>query len=121
MNNPQANRRDLNLENDVLRCCIMVQKIIEKELGAEEKKTETGEYGQTKMAEEIIAGQVIDTTASNTEPIVNDKGELARKTANGVIIKSAKDPKDIQGLKRLQEARNREILKAQKDNDEKEI
>ena len=123
MNNPGANR-NLSSEREVLRCCIIVQRVIEKELqNKTDKRIDAKEHGQTDIGEGRIEGQVIDTTAGNITNILEDDGTMTRRVEKGPVIKSAKLPKDIKSMKRLQDVRNKKKLEARrqdKDND-KEI
>ncbi len=122
MNNPGANR-NLSSEREVLRCCIIVQRV-EKELqNKTDKRIDAKEHGQTDIGEGRIEGQVIDTTAGNITNILEDDGTMTRRVEKGPVIKSAKLPKDIKSMKRLQDVRNKKKLEARrqdKDND-KEI
>ena len=115
MNNPGA-KRNSSLENDVLRCCVFVQTVIEKELGQEEKHADDIGHGATEI-EATIGGQVNATITTTTNEIGSD-GKIVRRVEKGPVIKSAKLPKDVQSLKRLREYRNKEILKAKKENTE---
>ena len=117
MNNPGA-KRNSSLENDVLRCCIFLQRVIEKELEGDEKYADDVAHGATGLEETVIEGQVIDATTTTTTNGLEADGKMVRRVGKGPVIKSAKVPKDVQSLKRLQEYRNKEILKAKKGNTE---
>ena len=116
MNNPGAERNS-NLEHYVLRCCVFLQRAIEKELGEEEKYADDVAHGATGIEETVIEGQVNATITTTTNEIGSD-GKIIRRVEKGPVVKSAKLPKDVQSLKRLQEYRNKEILKAKKGNTE---
>lgn len=116
MNNPGA-KRNSSLENDVLRCCVFLQ-VIEKELKRDEKHVDDVAHGKTGLEETIIEGQVMDTTITTTTNGIGSDGKMVRRVGKGPVIKSAKLPKDVQSLKRLQEYRNKEILESNKENTE---
>ena len=117
MNNPGA-KRNTSLENDVLRCCIFLQIVIEKELEGDEKYADDVAHGATGLEETVIEGQVIDATTTTTTNGIEADGKMVRRVGKGPVIKSAKLPKDVQSLKRLQEYRNKEILESNKENTE---
>lgn len=118
MNSPKANR-NLSSESEVLRCCVIVQRVIEMKLQNEtktDKRIDAQEHGEAGIMEGRIEGQVIDTTAIDTTNILEDDGKMTRRVGKGPVIKSAKFPKDIKSIKRLQEVRNKEKLEAQRED-----
>ena len=124
MNNPGANR-NLSSERDVLRCCIIVQRVIEEELhqnnNKKNKRIDAQEHGETGIVEGRIEGQVIDTTAGNMTNILEDDGTMTRRVEKGAVIKSAKLPKYIESMKRLQNVRNQKKLENGRQDNDKEI
>ena len=78
MNNPGA-KRNSSLENDVLRCCIFLQRVIEKELEGDEKYADDVAHGATGLEETIIEGQVIDATTTTTTNGLEADGKMVRR------------------------------------------
>lgn len=115
MNNPGA-KGNLRLENDVLRCCVFLQRVIEQELGGNKKYAEDVTHNATNLEPNVIEGQVIDATITPTTNELDAEGKMVRKIGNGPVIKSAKLPKEIRDLKRLQDYRNKQILDAKEKN-----
>lgn len=115
MNNPGA-KRSSSLENDVVRCCVFIQRVIEKEFQKDGKYADDIAHGATGLEETIIEGQVIEPTTTTTTNGLQPDGKMVRKVGKGPVIKSAKLPKDVQSLKKLQEYRNKKILETNKEN-----
>ena len=108
MNNP-GTKRNSSLENDVLRCCVFLQRVIERDFQTDEKYADDIGHHATGLEENIIEGQVIDGTITTTTTGIGTDGKLVRRAGKGPVIKSTKQPKDVQRLKRLQEYRNKGI------------